>query len=358
MTPFAFIIHPIDPKRDAARKYWFARYLPVSWVEWGLKRISARVLSEIEGVRSITGAETRGWFIGCGLTPKQMLELPTEFVYGKILECCELAASKGARLIGLGAFTAVVGDGGVTISKRSPIPVTTGNSYTVATAIEGTLRAAEEMGIETRQATLAVVGATGSIGHTCATILAPMFANTLLIGRDPERTRALANELGAAARPTTDIVELKNADVIISVTSSDSEIIEPEHLKPGCVVCDVARPRDVSVRVQTERDDVLVIEGGVVEVPGDVKFGFDFGFPPKTAYACMSETMILALENRAESFTVGKNVSVAQVEEMQKLAAKHGFRLAGFRSFEKPVTKEKIRLVKSAAAKFSAPAVV
>jgi fatty aldehyde-generating acyl-ACP reductase len=46
----------------------------------------------------------------------------------------------------LGAFTAVVGDAGITIAKNLNIPVTTGNSYTVATAIEGTKKASEDNG--------------------------------------------------------------------------------------------------------------------------------------------------------------------------------------------------------------------
>ena len=41
-------------------------------------------------------------------------------------------------------------------------------------------------------------------------------------------------------------------------------IIEAEDLKPGAVVCDVARPRDVSKEVAQKRNDVLIIEGGVV----------------------------------------------------------------------------------------------
>jgi len=81
-------------------------------------------------------------------------------------------------------------------------------------------------------------------------------------------------------------------------------------------------------------------------VPGDVEFGFDFGFPPKMAYACMSETMILALEGRYEGFTLGKQISVEQVEEITSLAEKHGFKLAGFRSFEKAVSEEHIQRVR------------
>jgi len=47
----------------------------------------------------------------------------------------------------------------------------------------------------------------------------------------------------------------------------------------------------------------------------------------------MSETMMLALEGDPSKydFTLGKEVSVPQVEEMRLLALKHGFELAGFR---------------------------
>ena len=109
------------------------------------------------------------------------------------------------------------------------------------------------------------------------------------------------------SRLYTDVAAgLKDADIIITVTSAVDAVILPEHIKPGAVVCDVARPRDVSVRVAKERDDVLVIEGGVVQVPGEMRLpkpgqarqrSSTFGFPPGTAYACMSETMMLALDD-------------------------------------------------------------
>jgi len=351
MTPFAFIVHPIDARRDVARKYKFAKYVPEATVEWFLKRKKPMVLSEIRGIRGIDGSETHGWFIGCPLTPKMMLELPLEFVYDRIVECCELAAKQGAKLIGLGAFTAVVGDGGITIAERSPIPVTTGNSYTVATAIDGAMEAAKLMDIDPAVSTLAVVGATGSIGRTCAQVLAPSFARTVLIGRDRVRTEEAAALVGHGAEVATDVAAISSADVVITVTSAEGEVIHPEHLKIGAVVCDVARPRDVSIRVSKERDDVLVIEGGVVAVPGDVDFGMSFGFPEKTAYACMSETMMLALDDRLESFTLGKDVTVAQVQETREMAQRLGFCLAGFRSFEKAVSPESIERVKKAAAR-------
>ena len=64
------------------------------------------------------------------------------------------------------------------------------------------------------------------------------------------------------------------------------------------------------------------------------------------AYACMAEVMILALERRYESYTLGQDITVEQVEEIASLATKHGFRLGGFRAFERAVTGEEVELVK------------
>jgi predicted amino acid dehydrogenase len=232
------------------------------------------------------------------------------------------------------------------VARNVDIAVTTGNSYTCYTAVQGARRGAMKLGIDPQQARVAIVGATGSIGRVCAHLLADDgVGDMVLLGRDASRLEKVAAELPAAAhaRIATDLdAVLPQADIIITVTSAVDAVIEPHHLKPGAVVCDVSRPRDVSVRVAQERDDVLVLEGGVVSVPGAVDFGFNFGFPPRTSYACMAETMVLALEGRYESFSLGKELELDRVREIGRLAEKHGFTLAGFRSFEQAVTDEQI----------------
>ena len=60
-----------------------------------------------------------------------------------------------------------MGDGGITVAERSPIPVTTGNSLTIAAGIQSFFRGAREMGVDPGAATATVVGATGSIGGAC-----------------------------------------------------------------------------------------------------------------------------------------------------------------------------------------------
>ena len=355
MDNFAFIIHPIDPKRDVSRKFpRLGKYLTVKQINFFSTFFPPLYISEITGIRSAaTGTEIRGWFVACPYTPARMLELPEKTVYRKIVQTGKLAERLGARLLGLGAFTSVIGDAGLTIAKHLSIPVTTGDSYTVAVAVEAVREAARVMEIPLPTATAAVVGATGAIGSVAAELIAREVPRLWLIGRRTEALEAvrarIAAQTPAEVRISTEMSALAEADLILTVTSAVDTVIEPEHLKPGAVVCDVARPRDVSAQVAAARDDVLVIDGGMVATPGDVKFNFNFGFPPGMAYACMAETMALALEGRFESYTLGKNITVEQVETIAQIAARHGFRLGGFRSFERAVTPAQIERVRLAA---------
>lgn len=353
---FAFIIHPIDAKRDVSRKYpLLGKALPVWLIDFLSLFFPPVFISEIHGIQSVeTGNQIKGWFVACPLTPKRMMTLPPEVVYKKIIQTGRLAENLGARILGLGAFTSVVGDGGITISKHLNIPVTTGDSYTVAVAVQAIEEAARLMNKSIERSTVAVLGASGAIGTVCAQMLANKVRHLILIGRDKERlqpTAVLAQEAGCREITLSiDIQDLTKADLIITVTSAVDTLVGPEHLKSGAVVCDVSRPRDVSRRVVEERDDVLVIEGGMVHVPGEVDFGFHFGFPPQMAYACMAETMALALEKRYEHFTLGKNVQLSQVVTIDRIAQRHGFQLGGFRSFEKAITSQEIAQIKSKAA--------
>lgn len=349
MDTFAFVIHPIDPKRDVTRKFpLLGKILSEKQINFFSTFFPPVYISEIEGIRSeATGKEIKGWFVACPYTPARMLELPERTVYRKITQTGRMAEKLGAKILGLGAFTSVVGDAGVTIANNLEIPVTTGDSYTVAIAVQAVEKAALEMCVPLESASAAVVGATGAIGKVCAMMLAKKVAHLYLVGRDLEKTEAVARLItaehpSAQLHPTTDIRMLKQAKLILTVTSDIRTIIHPEHLQPGSVVCDVSRPRDVSVQVAKSRKDILVIDGGVVDVPGPVNFNFDFGFPEGKAYACMAETIALALEGRYVDYTIGKNITLQQVQEIDTIALKHGFKLSGFRSFEKTITTEQI----------------
>ena len=352
LNRYAFMIHPLDVQ-DVTRKFKIAKFLPDNFVEGLLPYLPAIEAAKIEGPK-VNHKEVEGWFVACPLTTRQMMTLPEDQVIDKIIKTGLKAQKLGAQILGLGAFTSIVGDGGIKVAQALNIPVTTGNSYTVATAVQSVFKAAKIMEVDFNRAKVVVVGATGSIGKVCTILLAREFSNLTLVAREENRLKALANQLmyetGLAVAWTTEPKSvLRQADIILTVTSSVDVIIEPEDLKPGAIVCDVSRPRDVSRRVYEERNDVLVIEGGVVEIPGEVNLNFNFGFPSKTSYACMAETMILTLEGRFESFSLGRDISLSQVEEIKKLGDKYGFKVAGFRSFERAISQEEIMRIKERA---------
>jgi predicted amino acid dehydrogenase len=356
---FAFIIHPIDPKRDVSRKFpLLGKVFSQDQINYLCRFFPPVFLSKVEGIQSIfTGKQIEGYLIACPLTAARMLELPVETAYKKIIQTGRLAEKLGADILGLGAFTSVIGDGGITIAKALDIPVTTGDAYTISIAVQALQEAARILEIDAHNETAAILGATGTIGSVCAELLLDSVKQLYLIGRNRSKLEVLAKKLRKTS--TTEIVtstnlkDLSKAKLVITVSSAIRALVEPEHLQTGSVICDVARPRDVSSQVATKREDVLIIDGGMVDIPGIVNFNFDFGFPEGKAYACMAETMALALEGRFEDYTVGKSVSRDRVDEITALCKQHGFRLSGFRSFEKAVQKEQIEKIKSFTKKYT-----
>ncbi|WP_026476480.1 shikimate dehydrogenase [Alkaliphilus transvaalensis] len=349
MDKFAFLIHPIEID-DVYRKYKLLKYLPEKVVEKIIELIPPSYVSHITNVKSESG-EVEGWFIAVPLTSKQMMTLPEEKVIGKIIKAGKIAEKLGAKIIGLGAFTSVVGDAGITVAKNLNISVTTGNTYTVAAAFDATKEACRRLGKKFSDCEIAVVGANGSIGNICGQLAAREASKINLVGRDVIKLDQLKRSLmksypDLVVDATTSIKKgLDNADIIITVTSSIEDVIKSEYIKRGAIVCDVARPRDVSKAVQEKRRDVLVIEGGVIKVPDGVNFNFNFGFPEGYSYACMAETMILALEGKFENYSIGREIEINKVDEIRQLATKHGFTLAGLRSFERVINEKHIESI-------------
>jgi len=349
---FAFLLHPLSMEHVYKAKPW-ARYLPKGVVNWYMKMKKPFVASHITGIESKTGDTAEGWFIIVPLTPELMLA-DDDLATAKVIEAGRIAEELGAHIMGLGAFTAIVGGAGVKAAEALDIGVTTGNSFTAYTAAEALMLAAKEVGLDPENdpdLKLTVVGATGSIGRIVAKLIAPKFAGTIVaVGRDPERTRRVADEIASVAKGkvehSTDAkAAMRDADLGVTVSSSPVALIGPEDVKSGAIIVDVSRPRNVAEAVG-KREDVLVLDGGVVKVPGNVKFNFDFGFPPGTAFACMAETMMLALEGWKDDFSLTKELKEEQVFLTGQLAKKHGFEIIWMRSFDLPVSREKIETIR------------
>ena len=124
---FAFILHPltVDYLSNHPRFAW-TRHLPRNLLEATAAHMPAKFVGTAKGGRSpATGKPVDGLIYALGATPRQMLTRPPEFTYTRLNAAVQDAADRGAKIAGLGAFTKVVGDAGVTVARRAPIPVTT-----------------------------------------------------------------------------------------------------------------------------------------------------------------------------------------------------------------------------------------
>jgi predicted amino acid dehydrogenase len=342
---FAFVIHPLSQQylRNVEPLRTVARLSPgpvMDLVEKAVAYSPPFTYSHVTGIKSPTGAEAEGWLITVGGTPREMMAHSPEFTYRRLLTAAETARKLGAQIMGLGAFTKVVGDAGVTVARQAPLPVTTGNSYSASGALWAAHEALRQLGLVEVDAdgvmrgNAMVVGATGAIGSVCARLLAVAGARLWLVSPESAKLLALRElieqehpgvEVHVAATPDD---ALPDMDLVVTATSgAGKRVLDITAVKPGCVITDVARPLDLSAEDVAKRPDVLVVESGEIELPSEVEMR-DIGLPKNVVYACLAETIVLALEGRYESFTVGRNIEWEKVKEIYRLGLKHGMELA------------------------------
>ena len=366
---FAFVIHPLSQKylTNVKPLEIISRVSPqpvMDLVEKAVAYSPPFIYSKVEGIRSPEGIEAEGWLIIVGGTPREILSHSPEFTYRRLLAAADIARKLGAQIMGLGAFTKVVGDAGVTVAKRAPLPITTGNSYSASGALWAAHDAVRRLGLVKLEkgrkvkGKAMVVGATGSIGAACARLLARTAEELHLVS--PEAAKLLLLEKSILREnPDTRLVlssyadsdkSIGDMDMIVTATSgAGKKILDIMKVKPGCVITDVARPLDLPPEEVAKRPDVLVIESGEVYLPGDVhmkQIGFE---DPHIVYACLAETIVLALEGRFENFTVGRNIEWEKVHEIYKLGLKHGMQLAAISGVNGVYSDEDIARVRALA---------
>ena len=146
---FAFVIHPLSQEyiKSAFPIPKATPQFVMDKVELLAAYMPPMVYCKMDHIISPTGAEAEGWLISVGGTPKEMLSHSPEFTYRRLLAAAKMAEKMGAQIMGLGAFTKVVGDAGITVARRASIPITTGNSYSASGALWAASNAMHRMEI-------------------------------------------------------------------------------------------------------------------------------------------------------------------------------------------------------------------
>lgn len=324
-------------------------------------------------VHADTGETSYGEVFALPYSAGRLLDMPTEQATELVQQAVDEAVERGAQLVGLGAYTSVVTANATALEDRG-VPITTGNAFTVAAGVDGLRQAARRQGaVALSAATTVVLGAAGAIGRASSLLLAEEVGQLVLVGNPahPERStlrlaavaeaivEQLASQepddrhgvlarsvqlLGHAGMPVADMVRelesigvltctlnaeevLPEAHLVLAATSTPDQIIRPDLLRRDAAVCDVSQPPNVGEEVREERPDVLIVAGGLVQMPGGRDSGIAFGLPHGVTYACTAETMIAAhrLDNPVVSH--GERLSGTLVRMLSEDAARLGFRL-------------------------------
>ncbi|KFI29541.1 aminotransferase III [Haematobacter massiliensis] len=386
---FGFVIHYTEDEdifRSDASLRQFSEEELTSWKAW-VKGLGAGIVHEIPDVTSRAGKVASGWLLSVPMLPGDMRGKGKAEARQMIADAVAIAGEQGACRVGLGAFTSIVTRGGETVTG-SGVPITSGNTLTTVSAVKAVTQICRRTGIALEDAHVVVVGASGAIGRLGAMLLARRAGRMTLVGnaRNPFAPRLLskvADDIlsslarnprtdawtpGRLARSvrqmdtekaihvapkakagyehvlswTTDLEPaLADADVVLVATSSDTVLVDPRRLKPGTLVCDVARPPNVQ-KADLRGTGVLVFDGGLVRPPGDVDLGPFQTLPANIAWGCLSETMLLALSGQERDFSIGSTLTLADADLLSALAEEHGFEPAPAQWYGDMVTEAAI----------------
>ena len=371
---FGFVVHPLNPAQlrafamdsEFVERLWqphefMMRFLrsnremlrvgDADWIARAKGFPNFRVRSYPQ-VRSDHGEATSGIVVSIPLLPEQILQ-DQALALAMVKRACQECAEWGAEIVGLGAYTGIIGSRGEKVGESVGVPVTTGNSYTVYSALLGLRRLLGRIGRSLSGRKVVVIGYQGSIGLAIAKLLALEGVDLILVGRGlekflPRSLAAIARESGVSLECYASVQEaVGKSDVVLSATSSGA-VIDPQWLAPGTVVLDIAQPRDV-IGSECARRDVLVVDGGLVQLPeavgsGEILDAWTYG----TIFSCLAETMILALDGRAEAFSVGRELSLDRIAEIGRRGEAHGFRVREFLSFGQPLDRGRIHALRKA----------
>ena len=289
-------------------------------------------------ITSKSGRQVTGAYIETFIEPDKLTIEHTRKNVWKVMKAVDHAAKLGARIVAMGGFTSIVLEGKIAGDCLANTRFTTGNTLTAAFIVKGVEQAAKQLNLPLSRATFLILGATGDIGLACVNYFKNKVKKLLLCARNKHRLQQLDNDLNdenIAVKSSVCLNELiGDADVIIGVASSSN--INLAGCKPGVLICDAGYPKNMDSMVDLHTG-INLFHGGMGQVSMGYYFDPDYSksiyhYPaPGIAHGCILEAMVLAFENKIESYSSGKgNITTDKIEEIFTSGLKHGITLAPF----------------------------
>jgi len=329
---FAYITHETDAKQmlyhKPALKLLPQRYLSKIW-----SRVSPSFLK----ITDIGNSKTLGFVIHIPYIENNLDSVSFRSKsLKKIVKAIYTAKKKGCKTFALGQKALELTNDGFEIgSIIEGVSITSGYSLTAALTLEAVKYAAFYKSIDINKESIAIVGATTSLGELVAMLLAEEKKNLLLISNDMMKLIILQNKIidtyGIQTQITNNLEYLKYNPIVVITECFD---LTPASLAYNSVIYDVSEPRCTSRWMMDERPDVTIIDGGLVYTPR-IDYGNKMDWQTEHTLSSMVEAMLMAKEGLQEDH-VGES-KTEHAKQMINIFFKHHreFSLAPFTSFGK-----------------------
>ncbi|MBU4305033.1 MAG: hypothetical protein KJ893_05360 [Candidatus Omnitrophica bacterium] len=367
---FAHMIHYGYPA-DLYREFSFLEKMPKAlvkqWRDYSYPVVNEFIIRNFPVKNKKAKTAIKGWVLFVTNHTRELLESGS-LRKRKILQAAKLARRMGARIVGMGGLIASFAQGGHWLSEQIPdMGFTTGHAYTIGNIMEILDNAAGRVNLDIRKATVAIVGAAGSIGSGCAKLLADrkpgriilIDLNTFDALRKLEEVKNYIKNVCPDINVllSINLRKLKKADVVIVATNSVASIIKKEHLKQGAIVIDDSFPKNVSERILRERKDIILLEGGMTRLPSSIEVLAARNMPDlmdipltrlvscKETYSCVAETLTLGLYGYKKNYGLGQS-DPALAKDIMTKARQRGFNSAPLQCFDEAVEEERFECVR------------
>jgi len=372
ISPLVHRLKVVDPRNfaqiahygyysDLKREHGFLKQLPDELVEAWCSRSFPTVFElNFRGFNGDAGA-VRGWIVVINNSTEQLLN-NHKLRKAKILQCARLAEKLGAQIVGMAGLIAFFGKGGYFLSEQFPhVGFTTGHAYTIANILEIAKASTKRAGLSLTEATVAIVGAAGSIGSGCAKLFAQLGVPRLILidilWQEQLETvvaavRAINQQIQVTASPR--LQAMRAADLSVVATNSPRTIIDPDFLKPGAIVIDDSFPKNVPETITKARDDIIAVEGGMARLPSTMEIDRARNVPnvmdvPLTrmiscqeVYGCFVETITLAACGHRGNYGLGPSNPLLAQDILVK-ARELGISPAPLQFFGQAVSEKRFR---------------
>ncbi|MFW6134484.1 MAG: hypothetical protein ACOC5R_02785 [Elusimicrobiota bacterium] len=288
----------------------------------------------------------------------------------KINQAAKLASTMNCKVIGMGGLIGSFTDGGKKlVNKYRNMYFTSGHSFTIANIREIARKILNKVGLDFLGLKVAIIGAAGSIGSGCAKLLLKekieslyLFDTTFFIAQkklDELKNYLLQQRDDMDILTFTDLKNVKKADLVIVATNSIEPIVFTEHIKKDAIIIDDSYPKNVSKKLIKLRNDTFFLEGGATQLPENVNIYINRKMKPikgspiyrltqnKQLYGCISEVIVLTLDNYNGNYYIGKADPVT-AEKLYKKSQKWGIKPALVECYGGNISKRRIKVFKGA----------